>query len=737
MKKEAGEKVVRTASPLACGPGCGLMACVKDGVLVKVEPGDFPGTGHVCARGLTYPKLVYHPDRLRYPMKRLGKRGEGKWGRVSWEEALDTIATRFKEMGAKYGSSSVSFVMDMMGILSVDVLLGFLGACQGTFILPAGCGDSAGVCADRVTYGSQWWFGEDYTTNFDKPALCLVWGNNPAETDFFKWRRIRDAKEGGARLVVIDPRFSTTASKADVYVPIRPGTDTALALGMMNVIIDQSLHDVSFIISHTVGPFLVRSDNGMFLREKDIVSGGSDKYMVWDTGAKVVRCHDAASASPALTGSYRAGQMECKPAFQLLKELAAQFPLEKTSQITGVSTEVITKLAVAYAGSKPAASYRGMGCQRTFHGDITFHAINTLAAITGNISFEGHACFELNHVAFLARGVPNLLPLMQLYDAAINGKPFPVKSLWVSRHNPINQEPNINKMIEEVLPCLDLLVVADMFMTTTASYADFVLPVCSFFECTDLIQPVGNGSHNYLQLQQKAIEPLYESKSDIDMIISMVGRMGIEGFLKEPLEELANTLLASGHPSMEGTTLERLRAGPVPPAAHALPNFSTPSGRLEFYTERLKQFGQELPVYKQPLEGPGSPLADKYPLVLLTPHTKYRTHSSFANVAWLRELDPEPVAEVCSIDAKPRGIKDGDLVRVFNDRGEVRLKARVHQGVRPGAVNICQGWSPGDYVSGTHQALTHETINPVHQAIYEPNASLYDVLVDVQPVKEA
>ncbi len=228
MKKEAGEKVVRTASPLACGPGCGLMACVKDGVLVKVEPGDFPGTGHVCARGLTYPKLVYHPDRLRYPMKRLGKRGEGKWGRVSWEEALDTIATRFKEMGAKYGSSSVSFVMDMMGILSVDVLLGFLGACQGTFILPAGCGDSAGVCADRVTYGSQWWFGEDYTTNFDKPALCLVWGNNPAETDFFKWRRIRDAKEGGARLGACPRKPPAVFGEGSNVMLVRP-----LALKML------------------------------------------------------------------------------------------------------------------------------------------------------------------------------------------------------------------------------------------------------------------------------------------------------------------------------------------------------------------------------------------------------------------------------------------------------------------------------------------------------------------------
>jgi len=736
VKKKRGEKAVRTASPFACGPACGLQACVKDGVLVRVEPGDFPGTGHICARGLAYPKLVYHPDRLKYPLKRLGSRGEGRWQRISWDEALDTIAARFKEIGANYGGSSLAFVMDMMGILSVDVLLGFVGACQGTFVLPAGCGDSAGVCGDRVCYGSPWWYGEDYTTRFDKPALCVVWGSNPVDTDFFKWRKIRDAKEGGARLVVIDPRFTATASKADVYVPIRPGTDTALALGMMNVVLDQQLHDVPFILDHTVGPFLVRRDSGMFLREKDFVSGGSEKYVVWDTWSNAPRCHDVPNISPALTGSYKIGTLECRPAFQLLKEMVAQFPPERTSEITGVSADVITRLAVAYARTRPAASYRGMGCQRTFHGDITFHAINTLAAITGNISFEGHATFELNHIAFLARGVPNLLPLMQLYDAVRIGKPSPVKSLWIARHNPVNQDPNFNKMISEILPCLEFIVVTDMFMTTSAQYADIILPVCSFFECTDLIFPVGNGSHNYLQLQQKVIEPLCESKSDIEIITSLVSRMGIEGFLKESPEELITLLLASGHPSMEGTTLERLRQGPVLPASQSLPHFSTPSGRLEFYTERLKQFGQELPIYLEPLEGQGSPLAKKYPLILLTTHTKYRTHSAFANVAWLREMDPEPALEMSPADAKPRAIKDGDLVRAYNDRGEVRLRARVHQGMRPGVINISQGWSPGDYVAGTHQALTHETINAVHQAIYEPNASLYDVLVDVEAVKE-
>lgn len=708
---------------------------MKDGVLIKVEPSDFPGTGHICARGLAYPKQVYHSERLRYPMKRLGTRGEGSWQQISWDEALSTLTTKLKEIGGKYGPSSIAWVMDLMGILTVDSLLGFLGACQGTFILPAGCGDSAGPCADRVCYGSPWWYGEDYTTRFEKPALCVVWGNNPAETDFFKWRNIRDAKEQGAKLVVIDPRFSTTASKADVYIPIRPGTDTALALAMINIIIDQNLHDVSFICEHTVGPFLVRSDNGMFLRENDVIAGGSEKYVVWDAGSNGPKCYDLPNISPALVGTCRVGSVNCKPAFQLLRELATQYPPDRACEITGVPPDLITKLAIAYATTRPAASYRGMGCQRTFHGDVAFRAISTLAAITGNISFKGRETFELNHIAFLTRGVPNLLPIMQLYDAVSTGKPYPVRALCIARHNPVNQDPNFNRWVNELIPLLELVVVIDMFMTTSAQYSDIVLPVCSFFECTDLISPVGNGSHNYLQLQQKVIEPLYESKSDIQIIAALAERMGIEGFLKESPEELIRTLLASGHPSMEGITLEKLKEGPVLPASQNLPHFATPSGRLEFYTERLKGFGQELPVYLEPLEGPSTSLADKYPLCLLSTHTKHRTHSMFANVPWLREIDPEPALEMNTSDAEPRSIGDGELVRVYNDRGEVRLRVKVHPGIRQGVVNVCQGWSPGDYVTGTHQALTHDTINPVHQAIYEANASLYDVRVEVEKVK--
>ncbi len=737
VRTEPGAKVVRTSAPLSCGPGCGLLAHVKDGKLIKVEPGDHPGTGHICVKCLSAVKTVYHPDRVQYPMKRVGERGEGKWERISWDEALDTIAKRFKEISDKHGSASVGFLMDFMALLATDVVIGFTAALEGTFVATSGYGDSGGVCNDTVTLGSPWWYGEDYTTRFDNPGLCINWGGNPIYTDSFRWNRLREAKENGARIVAVDPIFSSTAAKADEYIQIRPGTDGAMALGMMNVILERNLEDKSFITEHTVGPFLVRNDNGMFLREKDIAGGESEKYVVWDTGADAPKVYDTSGVSPALKGEYQAAETGCKPAFQLLSDLIQQYPPQRASELSDVPAETITRLAVEYATKKPAASFRGMGCQRTFHGDLTYHALNTLGAITGNISFEGHTPFEMNHMGFITLGIPNLMPVMLMYDAIMKGDPYPIRSLWITRHNMVNSIPNFNKVVGELIPHLEFIVVVDPFMSATAQYADIVLPACTIYECDDIFYPIGNGSHNYLQLQQKAIEPLHESKSDVEIIKSLAKKMRYENFLPGTDEELIDLLLNSGHPSMEGITVESLKKdGPTLPSDYTMPHFGTPSGRLEFYLEALQVYEQELPFFKEPMEGQRTPLAGKYPLSLITPHPKLRTHAMFSNIPWIRQKDPEPLLEMNLADSQARGIKDGDIVRVFNDRGEVTLKAKTNQGVRASSVKLEEGWPPHEYIEGTHQSLTHETLNPAQQATFEPNFGCYDVLVEVELVKE-
>jgi anaerobic selenocysteine-containing dehydrogenase len=740
MSEVQGEKTVRTTCAMDCGCRTTILAHIRDGVLVKVEPADFPDSRYryICARGLCIPKLVYHPDRLKYPMKRIGERGEGKWQRLSWDEALDTIASRFRDIQNKYGRRSLAWATSAMGAQSAlsPAYLRFTSACEGTWVTLIGPGDSAGLCGDVISYGVD--RGQLLTIDFEKPELLVLWGDNAAVTEPFTWIRVRQAKERGAKVVVVDPLFTTTASKADEYIPIRPGTDAALALGMMNVILGQGLHDESFIVNNTVGPFLVRSDNGLFAREKDIGSGkGTDEYLVWDTKSNNLQTPDVPGVVASLRGTYTVGGIECKPAFQLLAELIAQYTPEKTSGITGLPSDTIRRLATECATRKPVANFTGWGAQRTFHGDLSWRAITTLAAITGNISLKGLHQFVLNRSAFtnLPGKTFEQVPLLQLYEAILTDRPYPIKALWIAKHNFVNQGPNINKIIKELLPRLEFIVTADVFMSASAQYADIVLPACTQYEFTDLIVPQPH-AHTYLMLQQKVIEPLYESKPDLDILTELAGKMGLGEFFDKSAEEYIELLLSSGHPSMEGITLEDLKKGPVPLPSHSIPAFTTPSGRFEFYSERLKKFGQELPIYLEPLESARQTLAQRYPLSYLSTHSRFRAHSQFANISWLRELDPEPVLEMNPVDAEKRGIRDTDIVVVFNDRGRVKLKAKIHEGIRPGVVNIPQGWEPSNYIEGSHQALTHDVINQVQQSVFVPNPAYSDNLVEVQKAKE-
>jgi molybdopterin-containing oxidoreductase family molybdopterin binding subunit len=568
------------------------------------------------------------------------------------------------------------------------------------------------------------------------PGMCVLWGANQAETRPYYWRRIRDAKERGAKLVAIDPRFTGSASKADQYISIRPGTDAALALGIMNVIFERGLHDKDFIAEHTVGPFLVRADNGLFLRERDIASGDSDNYVIWDTRTKKPRTHVEEGTRPALEGVYHLAGVECRTAFQLLADLAKQYPLETASAITGVPAGTIESLAMEYVTRKPVASYRSMGLQRTFHGDLSWRAVATLAAVSGNINLggysEGYRRFLFDNGTMLyGDKFPRPMPLLKAYEAITDGQPYAIKALWLAGCNFMNQVPDNNAVLKKLVPRLEFIVVSDMFMTDSARYADIVLPTCSFYEHLDLLPPLDILSP-YVQLQPKVIEPLYESRPDRDIVNEIGLRMGLGQDFPVTAEQYVERILSSGHPSMQGITLEKLRKGPVETAPYTITGFNSASGRMEFYSERMKEYGQELPVYLEPIESTRRPQARKYPLSYLSTHTKYGNHSLLANIAWLRELDAEPLLEMNTKDAASRGIADGDMVVAFNDRGRVKLKVKVHEGIRPGVVNINEGWWHHHFAEGSYQELTHATINPAQLAVFEPNSAMYDNLVEVR-----
>ena len=736
MASTGETNVIRTACTVGDGVGCGLLAHVRDGVLVKVEPADFPDRRfrHICARGLCSARMVSRPDRLQHPLKRVGERGEGKWERISWDEALDTIAAKLKEIGEKHGYESIAFATGANSAL-ILIYLRLASALRASWVNIIGFGDAAGPCGEMLSYGIL--NGDHYLVDFDDPGMCVVWGANLTETHSRKWNWIRDAKEKGAKIVVVDPRFSTTASKADEYISIRPGTDAALALGLMNVILAKGLADERFITDHTVGPFLVRGDNGQFLAERDFIPDGSARYVVWDARSGGPRASDAEGVEPALRGTYDVNGIECRPAFQLLADIIEQYPPQRAEEITEVPAEVIERLALDYVNLKPTASYRGGGLQRTFHGDLSCRAITTLAAISGNTKAQGFRSFRLRQGAFIRveDRFFNPMPLLQMYEAIEQGQPHPVKALWLAEHNLMNQDVDNNRILNELVPRLDFIVVADIFMTASARHADIVLPVCSFYEHVDLVPPL-QGPNIYLQISPKVIEPLHESRPDVEIVNELADRMGQGEHFGMTAEQYIEMLVTSRHPSMQGVTLDRLKEGPVELPDFDVPAFATASGRFEFYSERMVEFGQELPVYIEPIESARQPLGRKYPLSYLSTHTKYGNHALFAAESWLRELDPEPLLEIHPTDAGERGIEDGDMVVAFNDRGRVKLKAKVHDGVRPGVVNINQGWLHDQYPEGTHQALTHGVINPAQTAVFEPNSALYDNLVEVRKAGE-
>jgi molybdopterin-containing oxidoreductase family molybdopterin binding subunit len=754
MSADTQTKLIRTVCPAHCGiDACGILAHVKEDRVVKVEPADFPNPRYrrICLRGLSSLDITYHPDRLKYPMKRAGARGEGKFERISWDEALDTIADKFKEIAAKYGWPSIAWTLGGpgAGTTKFGAYLRLASLTQSTRVSAWGYGDSALPCGSRVLFGTQFPYGLLFGSLFVEspaPEVLVVWGANPGESQPLNLMRpIMDAKQKGALLVVIDPRFTVTASKADQYLGVKPGTDSALALGLLHVIFQKDLQDKDFIQRHTVGPYLVRTDTGKFVRAKEIGALDENEYMVWDSVSDSPRTRNAADNVPNLTGTYTVEGVQCKTSLQLLMDLAEEYPPERAAEITGVSADIITKLAQRIGSAKSVTFVTHMGFTRTYHGDISLRSLGTVAAVTGNVmaTFKGgHLPAVLNWKPFLNANPDkpsySRLGILQLYDAVISGKPFPVKAVWFSFINFLNQCANSGKIKNEMFPNLDFIVAAELFITPTARFADILLPVTSYLEFTDFIP----FPHPYVQLQQKVIEPLHEARSDVDIAAGLAQRLGFAEYFQGGEDAFVDLILDSKDASLEGITREKLKQGPMP--LNSLPEmehefdipFSTLSGKIELYSENLYEDGQALPVYLEPLEAPVSTAEKKYSLAFIQGHSRFRTHSMFSNVDSLLDMNPDPVVEINPKDAVARNISDNDMVTVFNDRARTTLKARVTAGVGPGVINITQGWWIDQFEEGSVNHLTHDVINPVQEKVYEPNMHMNDVAVEVEKYKK-
>ncbi len=739
-------QIFRTANTPEC-LHCALLAHVENGRLVKVT-GDPDFNILACARGISRIRQLHSPHRLKYPMRRAGKRGEDKWERISWDEALDTIAERYERIRTEDGNQAF-LAFGQTGNWS-SLSTGVRGLYSAFWNRFGGATPIISqLCCASVTSGFQATFGggrSEFRDEWIHSRYFLAWGNNPAVTNQGYMKNLFQAREEhGARLVTIDPRLSETAALSDRWIQIRPGTDAALALGMIHVLIDEGLIDEDYVRAYTNAPFLVRyGEQGYDLQDESarwpeggqglpvnlpdlqlLTNGeeGPGRFLVWDEHTSRAVPADTPGAQAALRGSYVIDGVRYQPVFEWLAAIAARYTPEVVHRITGAPADSFASVAREFAAAKPAAIIQNMaGAQRTDHGTLTVIGHLYLAALTGNVGVLGGGVNDTG--GFLGQGgtidypVPvqrnpgiEGIPATKLGEYLVERKPHPVKVIHVAGTGMLTQYPNTQKIIEG-LDNVDFVVVQDIFMTTTARYADIVLPVTTLFESRSLL--AGTRSR-YIQLMEQAIEPLFEARSDRWIMTELAKRLGFGDDFDQPDDTLLRRVLEP-----TGVSLEQLEEGPVNPMPDpwipfADKRFNTPSGRIEFFSLYLQQRGFDpLLEYLHPVEAPwvDEALAERYPLQLINRKNHNHVNSSFHHHDFLTEIWKGQVLQIHPDDASSRGVVNGQRVRVFNDRGEIDAEAVVTPSIMQGVVSVTTGWGAVDEKQ-TASRLSPDKFEPI------------------------
>jgi anaerobic dimethyl sulfoxide reductase subunit A len=743
------ETITSTCSINNCGGRCVIKAHVRDGVVVRVSTDTNPDDPmapqmRACVRGRGYRKMLYHPDRLKYPMKRVGKRGEGKFERITWDEAIETIASEMKRIGETYGPQSryVNYASGQSwGLFGGRNMARKLLAMTGGYLnyrndYSSGCGN----VATPYTYGTNN-SGSSFD-NFQHSKYIILWGHNPSENIFSTpyTHFLLQAKKNGAKIIVIDPRYTDTAiAFADEWIPILPTTDNAMMDAMVYVMITENLYDKAFV----------------------------DKYCI---GFDSEHMPDGVAASESLK-SYILGENDGVPKTPEWAEKICTVPAEK---IREVSRE--------YATTKPAALLQGWGPQRHAYGEQIMRGGAQLACLTGNVGklggwAAGTGYWSRTGIVYpiaYENPVKASIPCFLWTDAVERGTEMTaddglqgvdrlktnVKLIFnIGGNMLLNQHSDINKtskLLEDENK-VEFIVVSDLFMTPSAKFADILLPGTTFFERWDIGVPWCFG--DYVVFGEKTIDPLYECRNEYDVFADIADKFG----LKEQFTE-GKTMLDWVKVSIERTkaeldpnfpTFEEFRAKGVHHFRFDEPlvgfkaqiddleknPFETPSGKIELFSKALWDMNKhdEIPAiakYIPAWEGPEDPLKEKYPLQLIGWHYKRRCHSTHDNHPWMEEafkqemwMNPE--------DARARGISDGDRVEVFNDRGKVTIDVKVTSRIVPGVAAMPQGawYTPdkkGQDQRGSMNVLTKQHPTPLAKA--NPQQTN---LVEVKKVKKA
>jgi anaerobic selenocysteine-containing dehydrogenase len=754
-------EVIRTTTWSAgpgCHGGCGVLAYIKDGKLVKVEgdPKHPWNQGRLCARCLAMTQYVTHTERLTHPLKRIGERGEDKWQKISWDEAFDLIEKKLGKIRDEFGPESVIFSMGTGRDIGpwICLLAYAYGSPNVMFALSGIACYSPRIAAVDTVQGdycvldaSQWLPARYEDPRYKVPECIIVWGYNiPAscpDNVFGHW--IIDLMKRGTKIIAIDPRLTWFTSRAEVWLRLRPGTDGALAMGFLNVIINEGLYDKDFVEKWTNATHLVKSDTGKLLRESDLAKDGSPgNFVVWDKkrGAPVVWDssnveYRLSDVQPAVEGSYEVKlingkRITAQTVWSVFCEEVNRYPVERVSEITWVPQEDIMKAARLYAKSKPAAIHWGVPIDMTPAITPTAQAIAALWCITGNLDVPGGnviSRYAFDAVAYALPGAKGIIKLKSkeadkkrigadrygplnrfiwraqtdlALEQIFSGNPYPIKAMWLQTCNPVAGIGLDPKKWVEALKKLDFVVVVDLFMTPTAQLADVVLPAATFLE--------KDGVRSWwvpLQSINKTIS-VGECKPDVEINFELAKRFDPD-FRWKDIHELFDEIIKpsgmtfkelqkkgwafppEGHPS---APYHRFEKGLL--RADRKPGFQTPSGKIELYSSLREEWGLE-PVahYEEPPFTPISQreLYKKYPLILSTGRrSPVYFHSEHRNIPWLREIEPDPLIEIHPDTAESLDIGDGEWVWVENWMGRCKLKAKVTRVVPRWMVMATHGW---------------------------------------------
>ncbi len=669
-----------------------MLVTVEDGRAVRVagDP-DHPFTrGVLCTKVANYEQRTHSPGRIQTPLRRTGAKGEGRFAPVGWDQALDEIAARFRTLaGSAEGAQTIlpySYCGTMGLVQSQSMDRRFFHRLGASLLDRTICA-AAGAAGYRATVGAS--IGTDPQL-FPEARLILLWGTNTITSNVHLWPLILEAKHRGARLIAIDPRRTRTADQCDEHIAPLPGTDGALALGLMHVIFAEHLEDRDYLERYTVG---------------------ADE----------------------------------------LRRRAREYPPERVAEICGLEAKTVVRLARLYAETRPAVIRINYGLQRHAGGGMAVRTISCLPAVVGawrdpagGILLSTSGTFPLDYHALerpdlLPAPRPRTLNMSLLGDLLTETSDPPVRALYVYNSNPAAVAPEQARVLAGLRREDLFTVVHEQFMTDTCDYADLILPATTQLEHFDLHKAYG---HFYLVINEPAIAPLHEAKSNTDVFRQLAARLNFtEECFQDTDEEIARQAISTDHPALQGITLELLRARGwmrLNLAERFAPftegNFPTPSGKCELYSESLQELGlPAVPEFIPPRESRRSApeMAKRYPLALISPAAHAFLNSSFANLPKHLRQEAHPFIEIHPRDAAARGITDGDSVRAFNERGSCELTAVVSTRAREGVVVSPSVWwnklSPG---RANINQLTSQGLTDMGGG-----ATFYDALVEVEPNK--